>query len=88
MSASPRSKHYKVVYADPPWTFSTYSKKGKGRSPEAHYDCMSMADIKELPVAQWAADDCVLLLWATDPLLEKAFEVIRGKPALLEPVAR
>jgi N6-adenosine-specific RNA methylase IME4 len=78
MVSSPQSKHYRVIYADPPWTFSTYSRKGKGRSPEAHYDCMPLEEIKALPVADWAAEDCVLLLWATDPLLEKAFEVIRA----------
>jgi N6-adenosine-specific RNA methylase IME4 len=78
MSSSPQPKRYKVIYADPPWTFSTYSHKGKGRSAEAYYDCMALADIKALPVAEWAADDCVLLLWTTDPLLEKAFEVIRA----------
>jgi N6-adenosine-specific RNA methylase IME4 len=78
MSSSPRARHYKVIYADPPWTFSTYSRKGKGRSAEAYYDCMTLADIKALPVSEWAADDCVLLLWTTDPLLEKAFEVIRA----------
>jgi N6-adenosine-specific RNA methylase IME4 len=78
MSTPPRPKHYKVIYADPPWTFATYSRKGKGRSPEAYYDCMSLADIKALPVAEWAANDCVLSLWTTDPLLEKAFETIRA----------
>ncbi len=78
MSASPLNDHYRVIYADPPWTFSTYSRKGKGRSAEAHYDCMTLSDIKALPVAEWASDDCVLLLWATDPLLEKAFDVIRA----------
>jgi N6-adenosine-specific RNA methylase IME4 len=78
MSSLPPPKHYKVIYADPPWTFATYSRKGKGRSAEAYYDCMSLADIKALPVAEWAADDCVLLMWTTDPLLEKAFEVIRA----------
>jgi N6-adenosine-specific RNA methylase IME4 len=78
MTASPRLDHYRVIYADPPWTFATYSRKGKGRSAEAHYDCMSLADIKALPVAEWAARDCVLLLWTTDPLLEKALEVIRA----------
>jgi N6-adenosine-specific RNA methylase IME4 len=78
MSLSPRPNYYKVIYADPPWTFATYSRKGKGRSAEAHYDCMSMEDIKALPVVQWAADDCVLFLWTTDPLLEKAFEIIRA----------
>jgi N6-adenosine-specific RNA methylase IME4 len=39
---------------------------------------MSLADIKSLPVAAWAAPDCVLLLWATDPLLDKALDVIRA----------
>jgi N6-adenosine-specific RNA methylase IME4 len=76
MDASPLGAHYRVIYADPPWTFATYSAKGKGRSPEAYYDCMSLADIKALPVADWAADDCVLLLWTTDPVLPTAFEVI------------
>ena len=75
---SPVPKYYRVIYADPPWTFATYSRKGKGRSPEAHYDCMSLTEIKELPVGEWAADDCVLFVWATDPLLEKAFDVIRA----------
>jgi N6-adenosine-specific RNA methylase IME4 len=28
-------------------------------------------------VPEWAANDCVLLLWTTDPLLEKAFEIIQ-----------
>lgn|SRR5580704_19483751 len=39
MTASPRRNHYGVIYADPPWTFATYSRKGKGRSAEAYYDC-------------------------------------------------
>ena len=53
MSASPQSKHYRVIYADPPWTFATYSRKGKGRSAEAYYNCMSLAEIRALPVAEW-----------------------------------
>jgi N6-adenosine-specific RNA methylase IME4 len=77
MVPAPPRRDYRVVYADPPWTFATYSHKGKGRSPEAWYDCMSLAEIKALPVADWGAADCVLLLWATDPLLPTAFEVIR-----------
>jgi N6-adenosine-specific RNA methylase IME4 len=78
MTAAPRPNQYRVIYADPPWTFATYSRKGKGRSAEAHYDCMSPAEIKALPVADWAANDCVLLLWTTDPVLPMALEVIRS----------
>lgn len=76
MLPPPRAGDYRVVYADPPWRFSTYSDKGKGRSAEAHYDCLSLDEIKALPVAEWAAPDAVLLLWATDPLLPRALEVI------------
>jgi N6-adenosine-specific RNA methylase IME4 len=76
VSAAPRLGHYRVIYADPPWTFATYSHKGKGRSAEAYYDCMAPPDIKALPVAQWAARDCLLLLWTTDPLLPTALDVI------------
>ena len=78
MTLVPPQKRYGVIYADPPWTFSTFSRKGKGRSAEAHYDCMTLDDIKKLPVADWALDDAVLLMWATDPLLDKALDVIRA----------
>src|SRR5438128_9056921 len=63
MTASPLRNHYGVIYADPPWTFATYSAKGKGRSAEAYYDCMTLDSIKALPVAKWAAEDCALFLW-------------------------
>src|SRR5215469_13133200 len=75
---NPKPNHYRVIYADPPWTFKTYSKKGKGRSAEAHYDCMTLDDIRALPVAGWAAEDAVLLLWVTDPFLMTARSVIEA----------
>lgn len=71
-------KHFKVIYADVPWTFVTRSQKGKGKSPEQHYDCMTIDDIKAMPVAELAADDCALMFWATDPHLKLAFEVIEA----------
>lgn len=67
---------YSAIYADPPWRFATYSAKGKGRSPEAHYDCMSLDDIKALPVADLAAPDCCLFLWVTNPTLPQALDVM------------
>ena len=76
MDSPPCASQYRVVYADPPWRFATYSDKGKGRSAEAHYDCLSIDEIKRFPVVQWTAPDAVLLLWATDPLLARALEVI------------
>jgi N6-adenosine-specific RNA methylase IME4 len=69
-------KQARVVLGDPPWPYATYSVKGKGRSAEAHYDTMPIAEIAALPVASWAADDAILLLWVTKPILPQAFEVI------------
>ena len=74
----PRAGDYGAIYADPPWRFATYSDKGKGRSAEAHYDCMTLADIKAMPVAAWAARDAALFLWTTDPMLRHALEVIEA----------
>src|SRR6476620_9590256 len=67
---SRRSK-YGVIYADPPWSFRNWSAKGTGRNAASHYDCMDFEELKRLPTVQMAADDCVLFLWATDPLLPK-----------------
>ncbi len=69
-------KTYNIIYADPPWTFDTYSIKGKGRSPEQHYDCMTLKDIENLPIGDLADKDCVLFMWCTDPLLHKQLPLV------------
>jgi N6-adenosine-specific RNA methylase IME4 len=69
---------FEIIYADPPWTFRTWSAKGKGRSPERHYDCMSLADVRALAVPDIAAENCTLFLWATDPLLPEALKLIEA----------
>lgn len=43
-------RRYDVIYADPPWAYRTYSKKGQGRSAESHYPTMCIEDIKALPM--------------------------------------
>ena len=71
-------KKYSVILADPPWAFRSWSEKGKGRSAEQHYPTMRLEDIKALPVADLAAEDCVLFLWATFPMLKEALEVVEA----------
>lgn len=67
---------YGLLMIDPPWRFATWSEAGHGKSAQRHYTCMSLSDIKALPVNQLAAPDCALWLWATWPLLPQAFEVM------------
>lgn len=45
-------KKYPVIYADPPWQYRVYSKKGLGRSAESHYPTMGIDEIRALPVAE------------------------------------
>lgn len=71
-------KKYNIIYADPPWTFQTYSEKGKEKkSAEVHYDCMSIEDIYKLPVGDIADDNCALFLWVTNPMLPQGLETIK-----------
>ncbi|MBQ2944842.1 MAG: DNA methyltransferase, partial [Ruminococcus sp.] len=68
---------FKCIYADPPWQYKVYSKKGQGRSAENHYRTMSKEDIFSLPVSEIADDDCILFLWVTFPCLLEGLETIK-----------
>ena len=69
------AKKYAVIYADPPWS---YRNKGTRAAADKHYSTMSIGDIKALPVADIAAEDCVLFLWATFPMLPEALAVMEA----------
>ena len=65
-----------VIYADPPWRYD--ASQSPSRRIDNHYPTMALEEIKalaeqgEVP----AADDAVLFLWATPPLLPEALEVM------------
>ena len=69
---------YSVIYADPPWAYHVYSKKGKGRSAENHYRTMNVEDIKNLPIEKISAKDCILFLWVTFPCLIQGLQVMNS----------
>lgn len=71
-------KKYSIIYADPPWQYKVYSKKGLGRSAESHYPTMELEDIQALPVGELADTDCVLFMWTTIPLLKDCFSVMKA----------
>lgn len=73
-----QEKKYKIIYADPAWTFSTRSSKGKSKSPEKHYKCMGIDEIKAIPVNDWTEKDAVLLMWTTYTHLPQALEVVKA----------
>lgn len=68
---------YNIIYADPPWQYRDKAGAGE-RGAEFKYPVMTLNDIMELPVEKLAADDCVLFLWATMPLLPEALNVLQA----------
>jgi len=71
-------KKYKIIYADPPWQYKTWSKKGGGSTAERHYSLMSTEEIENLPINDLCEKDCVLFLWVTMPNIEDGLKVIKS----------
>jgi N6-adenosine-specific RNA methylase IME4 len=85
MDDLPRN-HFGAILADPPWRFDNLwggrpNKTDAGypsRWVDNHYDTMNADDIAALPVADLAADNCVLFMWTCWPVLQKAFPIIEA----------
>ena len=68
---------YRVIYADPPWKYGNTMPDYFTEQAD-HYQLMSLDEIKRLPIKSIAADNAVLFLWVTSPILEESFEVVRA----------
>lgn len=74
---------FTVIYADPPWKYNDAQAvkgdfgTGTG-SANSHYPSMTLSELKALNIPSMAADNAVLWLWATCPLLEDALELCRA----------
>src|SRR5262249_48953656 len=60
-----------------PWFFENRSSKDTEHNPISH-DCFDFWALAALPVAQLAAPNCALFLWARNPLLPRALDLIRA----------
>lgn len=64
---------YRTICADPPWQYGNTSTRG---AAEDHYPTMSISELCELPVEEWAHDEAHLYLWTTNGFLREAFDVM------------
>lgn len=71
-------QHFGAILADPPWTYSPWSKKGSGRLPDRHYTVMDIDAICALPVPDLAARNAMCFLWVTPPCLPLGFRVLES----------
>lgn len=79
--------HYGAILADPPWRFNVWSgetavqKRGSKttyKAAQVHYHTMSMDELRALPVAGLAADDCCLFIWVTWPTLLDGIAILES----------
>lgn len=68
-------RRFGTIYADPPWQYSNTSSRG---AAENHYPTLSQEELRAQPVAELAADECHLHLWATAPLLQEALDLLEA----------
>lgn len=69
---------YDLIAFDGPWDFESYSAKGEAKGPRAQYDCLSVEDVcTQFPADQLAGGDCLLLCWATQPLLDRQIACVK-----------
>jgi N6-adenosine-specific RNA methylase IME4 len=72
-------KKYGVIVADPEWRFEPWSREsGMDRAADNHYPTSCTEVIAARDVPSIAADDCVLFLWATAPMLPQALLVMEA----------
>lgn len=74
----PKGK-FRVLYADPPWKYGDSREALDGTTgASAHYPTMSIAQLCDMPITDSVADDAVLFLWVTSPLLFECAPVIKA----------
>lgn len=66
---------FQIIYADPAWQYKDKCHAGQ-RGAGYKYTLTDTASICRIPVASIAAENSVLFLWATPPLMRDAFQVM------------
>lgn len=74
---------FPLLYADPAWTFNTYSDMGLEKTPTQHYPTMTDEQIIALKiygktVNELASDDAALLMWCTSSNIQRALDVMEA----------
>lgn len=72
-------KKYKVIYCDPAWKFGNKKTGGSMNSAaENKYRVSSLEEMKALPVANLADDDCALIMWWVGAMPQEAIDLCKA----------
>jgi N6-adenosine-specific RNA methylase IME4 len=73
------NKKYNIIYADPPWQFTSVKTGGKMNSgAAAKYAVMSLDQLKALDVADLCEKDCVLVMWYVSSQPQEALDLVKA----------
>ena len=72
---------FDILVADCPWSYNRKSTGGTNKSASnQHYDTMTLEELEDLyhkGLGNIIADNCVLFLWTTVPMLEDALYIMK-----------
>jgi N6-adenosine-specific RNA methylase IME4 len=67
-----------AILVDPPWQWTPWSAKGRGnRAAESKYPTMTLGELKDVPVCEFAAQDAALFMWVVDSHLDQGLDLMR-----------
>lgn len=67
---------YKIIYADPPWSYNDKSLNRGGA--ERYYKTVENSVLENLDVQSICDEDCILFMWATFPKIQEALDLIKA----------
>ncbi len=65
-----------IVLSDHPWCYDDKATSGE-RGADFKYATMTMRDLSKLRIGDLAAENSVLCMWATGPLMDEAIRMMR-----------
>lgn len=72
-------KKYKIIYVDPPWSFSNKNTGGSMKSgADAHYTTMSISDLKNMDIQSICDKDCILFMWWVSSQPQEALDLVKS----------
>ena len=69
-------KKFRVIYADPAWSYNDKKKAHLTGGATDHYDTMTLNEICNLPINNLLEKNAVLFLWVTSPLLKEGLQTV------------
>ena len=67
-------KKYKIIYADPPWSYTNKSLNRGGA--ERHYKTTGINELCAMNVNEIADKNSVMFMWVTFPMLQKGLDLL------------